>query len=320
MSRRLRRHTSITRLATSRFDVDLTFIVVSNLVKRLLYQETSRRLLASRWHTSRVKGKLETDGVQCSRRMSILHHPPSPPFTRPSLLLSPSCLYVLVSSVSARGAPSLPSQPHDTERRRVGEPSRIANFFRFLFRRRAAAAAADSASSASSESSAAAAAADLAAAAAPPSIAAANARSAGGEEGARAAALAAGAAAVQLQAAHFHATGNGAGGASPYAAERGPRLPSGEPVDGVEGMAGFAIRDFLNLLQPAFVGPDPAGSIASLEQALTWPMGSAMMPGLGGGAGMVSRRRLQNPSASEAREELQFHGLLLAPHQVRECL
>lgn len=91
------------------------------------------------------------------------------------------------------------------------------------------------------------------------------------------------------------------------------------PVDAGDGAASFAIRDLLSFLQPAFGGPDPAGSIASLEQALTWPMAGIGMigagPGGAAGAAMV-RRRLQRPTADQARQELQFNGLLLAPHQV----
>lgn len=97
--------------------------------------------------------------------------------------------------------------------------------------------------------------------------------------------------------------------------------PPQPPVDAGDG-AGFAIRDLLNFLQPAFVGPDPAGTIASLEQALTWggmgmmgPGGAGVGPG-GGLGGPMGRPRLRQPTAEQARQELQFNGLMLAPHQV----
>ena len=85
-------------------------------------------------------------------------------------------------------------------------------------------------------------------------------------------------------------------------------------VDGMDGPASFAIRNLLNFLPPGFVGQNPSGGIASLEQALAWPMGG-MVNGMGPG-GAMNRRRLQQPSADEAREELQVSGLMLAPHQV----
>eukprot|EP00903_Cladosiphon_okamuranus_P008770 g8401.t1 len=84
---------------------------------------------------------------------------------------------------------------------------------------------------------------------------------------------------------------------------------------GSDGQPSFAIRDLLSFLQPAL---DPAGSIASLEQAMNWPGGIGMIGtgpvGLVGGG--VMRRRLQRPTAEQARQELQVNGLLLAPHQV----
>lgn len=125
----------------------------------------------------------------------------------------------------------------------------------------------------------------------------------------------------RLQAAAEAAAAGGVGGVV------GVNIPA--PVDvGGDGTS-FALRDLLSFLQPAFVGPDPAGSIVSLEQALTWPLGNMgmMAAGVGGvgpggsagpgSAGMV-QRRLQRPTADEARQELQFNGLMLAPHQVSQ--
>ena len=149
-----------------------------------------------------------------------------------------------------------------------------------------------------------------------------------GEGGARTAAEVAGTAAERFQAVQQMAgvdgggggiggvsgRGGGVGGAhSPAAAAAAAAAMA--TVDGVDGLASFAIRDFLNFLQPAFGGQDPSGSIASLEQALTWPMGTRVN-GIGPG-GAINRRRLQQPSADEARGELQVNGIMLAPHQVR---
>lgn len=94
----------------------------------------------------------------------------------------------------------------------------------------------------------------------------------------------------------------------------GVNIPAPGDAGGGDGPASFAIRDLLSFLQPAL---DPAGSIASLEQALNWPGGIGMIgPGPPGGGGMM-RRRVQQPTAEQARQELQFNGLMLAPHQVR---
>lgn len=92
---------------------------------------------------------------------------------------------------------------------------------------------------------------------------------------------------------------------------------------GTEGLANFAMRDLINFLNPAFAAPNAAESMVSFERALAWSVGGSMAATIGGGSGGGSggrvrgRRRLQLPSAEEAREELQFNGLLLAPHQVR---
>lgn len=89
-------------------------------------------------------------------------------------------------------------------------------------------------------------------------------------------------------------------------------------IDGVDGLASFAMRDFLQFLQPVFTGgPDAMEGMPTLEQAL---VGGAVMGEMGGAGGIMARRRLQHPSADEAREELQFNGLLLAPYQVRVLL
>ncbi|CAM9788103.1 unnamed protein product, partial [Ectocarpus sp. 13 AM-2016] len=208
------------------------------------------------------------------------------------------------------------------------EPSRIANFFRSIFRR------------SNSQRD------EPPAAISPTATVATSASASGaGEEGegepvgvgrrvsVRSAADAADAAAEHLErSAQQHRDAAGAWGS---AAERFQRAAAGggggaaidippplqPPVDAGDG-AGFVIRDLLNFLQPAFVGPDPAGTIASLEQALTWG-GMGMMgpggPGVGPGValgGPMGRPRLRQPTAEQARQELQINGLMLAPHQV----
>lgn len=116
------------------------------------------------------------------------------------------------------------------------------------------------------------------------------------------------------------AAGGGGGGGAGGAAVDMP-LPSQPPMDAGDG-AGFAIRDLLNFLQPAFLGSDPARTIASLEQALTWEGVGMMSPGgpgvgpAGGLGGPIGRPRLRQPTAEQARHELQINGLMLAPHQV----
>lgn len=139
---------------------------------------------------------------------------------------------------------------------------------------------------------------------------------AGGGAGARAAAEAAGAAAERFQAAQQQVTAAVAGAGGGFGGG-GVNLASVAGADGVDGgLPSLALRDLLSFLQPSIVGAgDPAMSLASLEQAISLPVAGAMMNGIGGG-GVMSRRRLQQPSAEEAREELQWTGLVLAPHQV----
>lgn len=111
----------------------------------------------------------------------------------------------------------------------------------------------------------------------------------------------------------------GGGGGGPLAAVG----TIGANGSGTEGLANFAMRDLINFLNPAFAAPNAAESMVSFERALAWSVGGSMAATIGGGSGGGSggrvrgRRRLQLPSAEEAREELQFNGLLLAPHQVR---
>ncbi|CAM9708343.1 unnamed protein product, partial [Hapterophycus canaliculatus] len=216
-----------------------------------------------------------------------------------------------------------------------GEPSRIGNFFRSIFRRsnssqRSEPAAAAEGGSGSGENAGEGTPAERRAA----ELRAAE-RTASGSAGARAAAEAAGLVAerLQLSAAQQHreaalalssAAHRLGGGAGVVTGANGGGGGAGAHAGGGDGLPGFTIRDLLGFLQPAFVGPDPAGSIAlGLEQALTWPiggmMGSGVGVGLGPGGGIhgtVGRRRLQQPTAEEARQELQFAGLMLAPHQV----
>ena len=227
---------------------------------------------------------------------------PSPP----SFSRSPGSL----PSTPAPQAPQapLPERRQEVQPRRSGESSRIVNFFRSIFRRSSQRADASDADSSSAAAAAAA-----------------------GEGGAIAAAEAAGTAAERFQLVQQMADGGGGGaggngrggggggggvgvGSAHSPAAAAAAAAAMATVDGVDGLASFAIRDFLNFLQPAFVGQDPAGSIASLEQALTWPMGG-MVNGMGPG-GVMNRRRLSQPNAEEAREELQINGLMLAPHQV----
>lgn len=92
------------------------------------------------------------------------------------------------------------------------------------------------------------------------------------------------------------------------------RIPEGRrmraALERADATANFAIRDLLSFLNPSIGGSDPSGSVVTLEEALSWP-GSTLPNGLG-------RRRLDHPTREEAREELQFNGLLLAPHQVTD--
>lgn len=92
-----------------------------------------------------------------------------------------------------------------------------------------------------------------------------------------------------------------------------------EVSSGAEGLANFAVRDLINFLNPAFAAPNAAESMVSFERALAWSVGGPGAGSVGGGGnGRVrGRRRLQLPSADEAREELQLNGLMLAPHQVK---
>lgn len=88
---------------------------------------------------------------------------------------------------------------------------------------------------------------------------------------------------------------------------------------GTDGLANFAVRDLINFLNPAFAAPNAVESMVSFERALAWSVGGPLAGSVGGGGnGRVrGRRRLQLPSADEAREELQLNGLMLAPHQVK---
>lgn len=92
------------------------------------------------------------------------------------------------------------------------------------------------------------------------------------------------------------------------------RIPEGRrmraALERADATANFAIRDLLSFLNPSIGGSDPSGSVVTLEEALSWP-GSTLPNGIG-------RRRLDHPTREEAREELQFNGLLLAPHQVTD--
>lgn len=106
--------------------------------------------------------------------------------------------------------------------------------------------------------------------------------------------------------------GGGAGGADPLATAA-ETATVGDGADGAEGSAHSAIRDLMNFLSPT-LNTGAGGGIASLERALA-SVGGTMVNGLGTGR-LRNRRRLHQPTTSEAREELQIKGLVLAPHQV----
>lgn len=215
-----------------------------------------------------------------------------------------------VLSLAYGEEPPLPSdwQTHDTTPLEDAEPSRepgrIVNFFRSIFRRHSQqrpdqnppnrAINGDGNGNGSANGSAVAAAATAAGAAAAAEVQGALRHQA------------------RLREARVGIEGGGGGGGG----GGGEHLPAA--IDGVDGLASFAIRDFLQFLQPVLVGggPDLTGGMASLERALAWPVGGAAMGDLGGAGGVVARRRLQHPSADEAQEELQFNGLMLAPYQV----